>query len=326
MVAGIDFEIAPSRRQSVARASSAFGYFGSKARLSREILKYLPPHHCWVELFCGSAAVTMAKRPSNIEIINDLDGDIVNVFRQLREHPDQLVRLIALTPYAKSEYEDASMKDAGGDDLERARRFLVRAMMSVNGVLGRSRGGFSFSNSYSRSGREARVNRWLNYPDRLEAVAERVRCIRIENRDAVTLLQEFSNRPATLVYIDPPYLVKRKSGYVFDVDSDDFHERLLRQAVVSKCMILVSGYDSEMYNRLLSSANGWSRMSFEAFTKATSGNELGRNEVLWMNTLAAKALERNRVPIRLSKKEALEQKVNPTRGAIRRYSHRYRIR
>src|SRR3989442_1190047 len=85
-------------------ATSPFGYFGSKQRLAVHIAKMLPPHNAWVEAFCGSAAVTMAKKPAPIEIINDADLQIVNVFRQLRDHSGELIRLVYLTPYAREEY------------------------------------------------------------------------------------------------------------------------------------------------------------------------------------------------------------------------------
>ena len=294
-----------------------FGYFGSKLRLARKILDYFPPHNCWVELCCGSAALTMAKKRACIEVINDLDGDVVNVFRQLRDCGEELVRAIELTPYSREEFS-ASLADSGEvDDLERARRFLVRAMMAVNGVLGKGRGGFSHSNSYSRGGREARVNRWVNYPARLEAVTLRLRDVRIENRDAIELLKMFSNRPATLVYLDPPYLTDRSSGYSVDVEDEQFHVKLLEQASVARCMMAISGYDSDVYRELLSPAKGWSRIDLGAYTKTTNGNAIPREERLWVNSVAARARRNNRVPIRLSSKERAEGKVNPVRGRVR---------
>lgn len=294
-------------------AKAAFGYFGSKLRLARQILRHLPPHNCWVELCCGSAALTMAKKRAYIEVINDLDGNIVNVFRQLRDCGDDLIRAIELTPYSREEFS-TSLAEAGRvGDLERARRFLVRAMMAVNGVLGQGRGGFSHSNSYARGGREARVNRWVNYPERLEAVASRLRDVRIENRDAIELLKMFSNRPATLVYIDPPYLTDRTSGYSVDVDDEKFHVRLLEQASAAQCMIAISGYDSDVYKRHLSSDNGWSRVDLGAYTKTTNGSAISREERLWMNSVATGAKHKEAVPIRLSSKEKAEGKVNPMR-------------
>ena len=295
-------------------AKAAFGYFGSKLRLARQILSCFPPHNCWVELCCGSAALTMAKKRAYIEVINDLDGDIVNVFRHLRDSRDKLIRAIELTPYSREEFS-ASLADADDiDDLERARRFLVRAMMAVNGVLGQGRGGFSHSNSYARGGREARVNRWVNYPERLEAVASRLRDVRIENRDAIELLKMFSNRPATLVYIDPPYLTDRTSGYSVDVEDEQFHVKLLEQANRAQCMIAISGYESDVYSSHLSAANGWSRIDLGAYTRTTNGNAISREESLWMNSVATQARGNKAVPIRLSSKEKADGKVNPIRG------------
>ena len=300
-----------------ADAKAAFGYFGSKLRLARKLLDYFPPHNCWVELCCGSAALTMAKNRAFIEVINDLDGEVVNVFRQLRDCGEELIHAIELTPYSREEFT-ASLADPGQvDDLERARRFLVRAMMAVNGVLAKGRGGFSHSNSYSRGGREARVNRWVNYPARLEAVALRLRDVRIENRDAIELLQMFSNRPASLVYIDPPYLTDRTSGYSVDVEDEQFHVRLLEEASVARCMIAISGYGSDVYKEYLSSANGWSRVDLGTYTKTTNGDAISRQERLWLNRAALRARRNNRVPIRLSRKERAEGKVNPTRGSVR---------
>lgn len=296
-----------------AGARAAFGYFGSKQRLAREILKYFPPHNCWVELCCGSAALTMAKERTYIEIINDLDGDVVNVFQQLRDYGDELVQAIELTPYSREEFTRSVLNASDVDDLERARRFLVRAMMAVNGVLGQSRGGFSYSNSYARGGREARVNRWAKYPDRLKAVASRLRDVRIEKRDAIELLDMFSNRPATLVYIDPPYLTERTSGYSVDAFDEQFHIRLLERANMARCMIIISGYDSDVYSRYLSPDKGWSRIDLGAYTKTTNGHSISREEKLWINGIADQARRDGAVPIELTSKEKSQGKVNPIR-------------
>ena len=296
------------------KAKSAFGYYGAKQKVAPRILQLLPPHHCWVELFCGSASITLAKQAAPIEIINDIDGEIVNVFKQLRNRPEELIKAIELTPYARDEFFQARANGATADDLERARMFLVEAMMSLNGVLAGSKGGFSYSNSYTRSGREARVNRWANFPERLIRVAERLRDVRIENMDAVTLLKKFVNRPATLVYLDPPYLIDRTSGYTHDVREKDFHIELLTVCNKAKCMVLVSGYDNPIYNELLDPSLKWRKVVIGTYTTAACGTKFDRNEVVWINESASKALDRNRIPIRLSKKERLARKLNPTRG------------
>ena len=296
----------------------AFGYYGSKQRLAKSLLKYMPPHHCWVELFGGALAMTMAKQPVMIEVANDLDEHIVNVFQQLRENGDELVRLIELTPYARAELARARQACAEDSELERARKFLVRAMMSVNGVMAGKPGGFSVSNSYTREDREARVNRWCNYPERLKAVTSRLRNIRIENKDGIELLAEYSNKPATLVYIDPPYLADRTAGYNVEASDQDFHERLLSQALLCKCMIMMSGYKSKTYTKLLEGRGGWRRFELNAATQSTNGDRLGREEILWMNKNAEKAWKTDSVGITLNKKERKNGKVNPPRGQVRK--------
>ena len=296
----------------------AFGYYGSKQRLSKNIIKYMPPHHCWVELFGGALAMTMAKKPAMIEIANDLDENIVNVFQQMRDNEDALIKLIELTPYARAELTRARQTFDEDSDLERARKFLVQAMMSVNGVMAGNPGGFSVSDSYTREYREARVNRWCNYPERLKAVARRLRNIRIENKDGIELLAEYSNKPATLVYIDPPYLADRVWGYNVEAKDKDFHERLLSQALLCKCMIMISGYKSKTYTKLLEEKGGWHRIELNAVTQATNGDRLGREEILWINKIADEARKTDSIGITLKKKERKNGKVNPPRGQVRK--------
>ena len=303
----------------------AFGYYGSKQRMANRILKYTPPHHCWVELFGGALAVTMAKKTAMIEIANDLDENIVNAFQQIRDNGDELVKLIELTPYARTELARARQACSKDSDLERARKFLVQAMMSVNGVMAGKRGGFSMSDTYTREAREARVNRWYNYPERLKAVTSRLRKIRIENKNGIELLAKYSNKPATLVYIDPPYLADRATGYNMEARDRDFHERLLSQALLCKCMIMISGYKSKTYTKLLEGMGGWHRIELNAATQTTNGDRLGREEMLWMNKVAEKAWETNSVGITLTGKERKDGKVNPPRGQIRKCRRIWRV-
>jgi DNA adenine methylase len=289
-----------------------FGYYGAKQRLARQIASMLPPHNAWVEAFCGSAALTLAKRPAPIEVINDLDGQIVNLFRQLRNNQEALCRAVALTPYALEEFQTAKGHERKIEPLERARRFLVATMMTVNGTVD-GKAGFSFSQSYSRENREARVNRWYNLPERLEHVVERLRSVRIDKKDARELLRLFADRPATLVYLDPPYFVKRDHGYAIDANDQEFHNELLEICVKAKCMLLISGYETDLYRKMLQKKDGWKKLEIATHTRDTSGKDYAKTEVLWVNDRFVKAKATGKVPIRLSKKEATENKVNPER-------------
>lgn len=289
-----------------------FGYYGAKLRIAKKILQLIPPHNAWVEGFCGSAAITLAKKPSPIEVINDADGRIVNLFEQLRTNAKALCESIALTPYAREEFELAKRDTDGLEPLERARRFLVATMMTVNGTHAGG-AGFSYAQSYAREGREARVNRWYNLPARLEGVVERLRGIRVENRDACDLVDMFSDRPATLIYLDPPYFVKRRHEYTIDANDMEFHSRLLEACRKARCMLLISAYENSLYKRLLRKKDGWERKLIETHTRDTEGRDFARTEVLWMNSRFVRANKAGKVPILLRKKEKRDNKINPPR-------------
>jgi len=290
-----------------------FGYHGAKQRIASQIVAQLPPHNAWVEAFCGSAALTLAKRPSQIEVINDINGEVVNFFNQLRNNPSNLSQALKLTPYALDELKLARAPKKKLTDLERARRFFVAAMMAINGSFGKDLGGFSFSNSYARRNMEARVSRWKAMPSYLELIAERLSRIRIENKDAIELFSDFRNRPATLVYFDPPYLGNRVRGYDHDQCSEKYHERLLNAVLKAKCMVFLSGYENDLYNDYLTSANRWHKKHIKATTRSHNGKDIKRKEIVWYNEQYAKAVKSGRVPVRLSEKERKNNKVNPKR-------------
>lgn len=299
--------------KSYKKIAPPFGYFGSKNKLAFELCKDLPPHNCWVEAFCGSSAVTLAKSPADIEVINDIDGEIVNLFRQLRNNSKQLCKQIELTPYAEQELVDARNENSEISDLEKARQFLVKSMMAINGSFGTNKGGFSYSDSYSRNKVGARVNRWNNLPERLRKVVERLKNVRIEQKDAKKLIERFSNRPATLIYLDPPYLADRINGYEIEANDHNFHLDLLNVACKSNSMIFLSGYENELYTDLLTEKKGWAMKEFEATTQGSNGQSKKRTEVLWMNKFFTEAMDKAEVPIILTEKETKNRKLNPER-------------
>ena len=293
--------------------NSPFSYFGSKSRISLKVVQYFPPYYAWVEAFCGSASITFAKEPAQIEIINDIDDQIVNFFEQLRNNKEALLESINFTPYASAEFYLSQIDESGLSPLEKARRFVVRAMMTINGAYGKSKAGFSYSQSYSRNSVEARVNRWNNLPERLIPIAERLKNVRIEKRDARALLNMFINRPATLVYLDPPYLTKRCHEYNHDVNYEEFHKELLEICNKAKCMIVLSGYQSELYDSMLSEKDGWVKSTLKTTTRGTNGEDNKRQEVIWQNKSTIKAIRNGNVPIKLSAFESKNMKFNPER-------------
>ena len=157
------------------------------------------------------------------------------------------------------------------------------------------------------------MNRWYNLPDRLTDVIERLRGVRVENRDARKIIRMFSDRPATLLYLDPPYLMTRRHGYSVDENNDEFHRELLTLCTKARCMLMISGYENKLYSDILRAAQGWTKRVINTDTRDTSGKQHARREVLWMNERFVAAKRRGRVPIRLTVKERSQGKVNPSR-------------
>ncbi len=299
--------------EGVESSKPAFGYYGAKQKISKKIIELFPPHNAWVEVFCGSAAITLAKKPAQIEIINDLDSNIVNIFDQLRNNHEKLLEAIKLTPYSREEFHRAKIIRDEDDELERARKFLITCMMTVNGTVGNHACGLSFTNSYSRNDKEARVNRWNNLTDRIDCVVNRIKNVRVEHLDARRIVQMFSDRPATLMYLDPPYFVKRSHNYVVDEKEGKFHKELLEFCCKSKAMIMVSHYENSLYRKYLNKKNGWTSKTIITTTRDTSGVDFSRNEIVWMNSSLIKARMTKKIPIRLSASEIKNNKVNPPR-------------
>lgn len=300
--------------KSIPKLNTPFGYFGAKNKIAMQLIELLPPHNCWVEVFCGSAAITLAKPIAPIEVLNDIDSEIVNFFAQLRNNWQQLKELVELTPYSRMELDQARKAQPDDTDVERARKFLVRSMFAINGAFGEVKGGFSYSQSYTRDHQDARVSRWNHLPGRLALVAERLKHARIESIDGLRLIKMFEHRPATLLYVDPPYLSDRVRGYEHEAHDEGFHHELLQLLMKSKCMVVISGYDHPLYNKHLTKKSGWDRKVIQTITKDTKGRSFERNEVLWMNRSFVQAKKADVVPIRLTKKEAEMKKVNPERG------------
>lgn len=274
----------------------ALRYHGGKWRLAPWIIAHFPPHRVYVEPFGGAASVLLRKPRSYCEIYNDLDREVVALFEVLRDRSlaAELTRQIALTPYARDEFELSYLPT--DDPLERARRLLVRSWMAhgSSGLRGH-RTGFRLG-----SMREHTVasHDWANFPAAIPQLVERLQGVVIENRCATKVIAR-EDRPDTLFYLDPPYMFETRSkkrigndlyhGYRHEME-DEAHAALLDQVRGLSAMVVISGYATPAYDDAL---QGWMRVEREA--QADRGE--ARTEVLWINLAAAAALRANAGPL-----------------------------
>ena len=260
---------------------AVFRYPGAKWSIAEWIIQHFPDGYeklCYLEPFAGSAAVFFNKNPSRVETINDLDSNIVNLFRVLRDRPEELRRAIELTPYSREEYEQAVESFDHPDPLEKARRYFVRCMQGV-GAKSNAKGTWRVE---PRAYPGGAAKKWCDGADLLMEAAKRLRggaetLVQIEHTDAIELIDRF-NCPDVFMYLDPPYLRStRRSGALYTHEMTEADQRRLLEAITrSKAYIMLSGYDSSLYNEALA---GWHKDSIMVTTTSTAA----AMEVIWMN-------------------------------------------
>ena len=247
-------------------------YPGSKGNLAGEIIGMMPPHRSYVEPFFGSGAVFFRKAKSPIETINDLDGDVVNFFRCVREDPERMARTVRMIPFAREEYDDA-WENPGTEDFDRAVRFLIRSKMAYGKKLS-TKTGFKIDVAGRKAGYAC--EQWNALPEEIRVCAQRLKEAQIENRPALDVIRRF-NDPKVLMYIDPPYLMQTRTGRAYRHEMTDAdHEALLGELLKTEARVILSGYASQMYDDALAL---WHRRERRAY--AQGGAE--RTEVIWCN-------------------------------------------
>lgn len=261
----------------IAKPAPTLKFPGGKWNLAKWIIAHMPVHRLYVEPFFGSGAILFNKPPAKIEILNDLDGRVVNLFRVIRERPDELAAAVEMTPWSREEYYAAY--EVSPDPVEDARRFLVRCWQAFGTKVVHRTGWRSDALDTS----QPRTKTWGGLPARILVAAERLKPCYIECRPAVEVIRRHSQTEA-LIYADPPYLLSTRSCPYYAVEmTDNDHVELLTALKEHPGPVLLSGYESQMYRDMLP---GWSTSLREVY--AEKGRM--RKEVLWLNPTADEAL------------------------------------
>ncbi|EOX1529977.1 DNA adenine methylase [Vibrio cholerae] len=256
-------------------------YHGGKFRLAKWITSHFPEHKIYVEPFGGAASILLQKPRSHGEVYNDLDSDIFNLFSVLRDEnkAEKLNRMLHLTPYSREEFEKAY--EISQCPIERARRTIVRSAMGFgSGAANFHKTGFrcEAKREYNTS-----AHVWDKYPEIIRFVCQRLKGVNIENREAVDCIL-YHDSEHTLNYIDPPYVGssrnKKYAGKIYQHEMTDAeHEELLKTTLKLKGMVIISGYDSDLYNDYLAS---FQKVTKQARISAGRGTGI-RTECLWIS-------------------------------------------
>jgi DNA adenine methylase len=259
-----------------------FGWYGGKFSHLDWLLPLLPDCHHYCEPFAGSGAVLLNRDPSPVETFNDLDGEVVNFFRVLREEKERLIEAIGLTPFAREEFALACDVSPDLSALERARRFYVRARQVRTGLAQTaSIGRWANCKNTSRAGMSGVISRWLGAVEDLPAVAERLLRVQIENRPASNVIRLYDS-PTTLFYCDPPYVHStRGDSKAYGFEMTDLQHGDLADVLNSvQGMVAFSNYQAKIVDELYP-APKWHKTVSPARTNHSTKDK--RVEVLWTN-------------------------------------------
>ena len=257
-------------------------YPGAKWRIADFILRHMPRHHSYLEPFFGSGAVLFHKLPAPIETVNDINDDVVNLFRVVQTKADVLAEAVAGLPYARRVYEVSLQGDSEASDVERAARFLTMVWQSY----GTRADGSACGWKKDVVGRESAyaVRNWNRLPSWIVAAQARLKQVQIEHKDALQLIRQF-NHPKVLIYNDPPYMLSTRrcrANYRHEMD-DAAHEELLDVLNRHRGVVMLSGYANELYDAKL---QDWAR--YDTDMVITSGQK--RTESLWVKGVVQEKL------------------------------------
>jgi DNA adenine methylase len=253
-------------------------YHGGKWKLAAWILRHIPAHRIYVEPYGGGGSVLLQKRRSYAEIYNDLDGEIVNLFKVARDDGETLARMIELTPFSRLEFESAY--EHVTDPIDQARRTVIRAFMGF-GSASASGQPTGFRANSNRAGTTP-ARDWMNYPEHLRATVQRLRGVVIENRDALEVMRMHESAEA-VHYVDPPYVHETRSSLrsrapAYRHEMTDEHHQAMAQTLKSLlgCVVL-SGYRCPLYDDLFAD---WRRIDVAAHADGAKD----RIECLWLSS------------------------------------------
>lgn len=256
---------------------SCLKYHGGKYYLRHKLLELMPPHSTYVEPFFGGGQFFFFKTPSKREIINDSNPHLMQMWETIKSSPKPLIEILQKTPYDESSFDWARYGSISGSPEENAARTFIRYRQSL-GARGKS---FAVpSKNRLRRGMPDNESAWLSALDLIPANSARLKGVEISSLPYQFALVEDS--PDTLFYMDPPYLPEtRVAKKVYDWEmSYDEHEELLRLICSLSGRVMLSGYDSPLYDKYL---GGWRREEVKMANHAAGGIKKKKNyEVIWI--------------------------------------------
>ena len=272
-IEGIMYNFLDAIREPI-RTMAPFRWPGGKGNLASWIVKYVPIGRTYVEPFAGAASVFWhLPTPFPVEVLNDIDGHIVNFYRVIQDKAkfEILLHRLVFTPYARSEFRRALriLRNPEASDIDKAWAFFVRQNQSISGA-GRSEGNWSRSITNTRNGMASTTSQLRSRLKLLAQWHDRISRVQIDNMDGIECIKYWDTTD-TVFYVDPPYVLEtRKCRSLYSKEPDlSYHERLVETLLQVKGKVLISCYDHPVYRPL--NDMGWHKL-----TKDTACHMIGK--------------------------------------------------
>ena len=281
------------------RVMAPFWWVGGKGNLARWIVQFFPRCKVYVEPFAGAASVFWhLPEPYPVEVLNDIDGRIVNLYRVLQDRDKfrQLLHRLVWTPYSRAEFARAlaTLRDPEADDVSRAWAFFVAQNQGFGGKANKV-GDWGRNLTIGARGMAGTTNSWRSRLKLLTYWHERLSRVQIDAVDGLDAIR-YWDTPDTVFYIDPPYVLDTrvdKEVYANELSLDD-HQRLVDTLLQVKGKVVLSGYDHPVYRPLEEA--GWAKVVRETVCHAagktrqsdlrgagSARSKVPRTEVLWVS-------------------------------------------
>lgn len=277
----------------MASISSPVTRFGGKGHLWQWIIPHFPRDAVkrYVEECGGGANVLLnIDPPYPFEIYNDIDGELLVIFRVLRDSPEELARALYFTPYSKPEYDFCAAPITEDiDDVERARRYIVAHRQGFGGK-GSVRAGWCRSKDRPKT-----VRSWVSFAEeKFGPIVERFRNVQVDGLDGIECFRLY-DQEGTLHYLDPPYMVesRQRADEYGDLEvTCEWHEELLEAILGAEGMVAISGYHTALYDNALSKwqcGEKRTRISAARYGYHELADDGWRIECLWLNPALVEA-------------------------------------
>jgi len=241
-------------------------YYGGKGKIMKQLLMLTPYTKIYCEVYGGSGGLLFRRRPSQVEVYNDINKDLFYLMKHLQDK-DKIEKFQHRLEFTLNSYSEFCLavdilKSNDASEEDRAWAFFVGCNQGFNGK-------HYNHGEWSRTFNKGHNTNWIRKVNMIDSFHKRLKNVQIDSRDALEVIKYWDSKETTF-YLDPPYVADtRRDKIVYKNEcTDDHYEKLIELLLEVKGNVVLSGYESIIYNKLVD--NGWDRIDIKVNTSSPS--------------------------------------------------------